>query len=213
MERGDGIVRWSPNRLKDEFLTINLNYRKLALHKAVGKIQLGGGKEDFQYEDVSRHTDFQSFGAYDWAPVVPGHERPGLLAVGSRGGDVHLLRVDDDSSESIALPLKVVRNIHAVAFNTTGLLAVGLDRVRNDHCLHIWDINQRLTGWDPTKKGFQNLPKHAEPYMRLEPNQPVSAVRWFEDQPMTLVAGVKNQMMKIIDLRGLCAAASSATNR
>ena len=204
MERGDGIIRWSPTRTRDEFLTINLMHRKLALHKATGNIQPGGGKENFQYEDISRHTDFPSFGAYDWSPGVPGHDLPGLLAVGSRGGDVKLLRIDDDSSDSLNLPTKTNRNVHAVAFNGTGsMLAVGLDRVRNDHCLHIWDINQRLSGWDSTKKGLQGLPDYAEPIIKLEANTPISSVRWFEDQPMTLVVGVKNQMMKIVDLRGL----------
>lgn len=209
MERGDGIIRWSPNRSRDEFLTINLTYRTLGLHKATGKIQPGGGPDNFEYEDISKHTDFQPFGAYDWSPVVPGHDLPGLLAVGSKGGDVHLLRIDDDSSDSISLPLKVPRSCHAVAFNTTGLLAVGLDRVRNDHCLHIWDINQRLSGWDPAKKGLQNLALSADPYMRLEPSVPISSTRWFEDQPMTLVAGVKNQSLRIHDLRGLYCSVSS----
>lgn len=204
MERGDGIIRWSPNRSRDEFLTINLTYRTLDLHKAIGKIQSGGTDDDFQHEVISKHTDFQSFSAYDWSPIAPRQDMTPLLAVGSKTGDVHLLRIDDDSSDSISLPLKIPRSCHAVAFNTTGLLAVGLDRVRNDHCLQIWDINQRLSGWDPTKKGFQNLHASAEPYMRLEPSVPISSTRWFEDQPMTLVAGVKGQSLRMHDLRGQC---------
>ena len=202
MERGDGIIRWSPSRSRDEFLTINLTYRTLDLYKATGKIQPGGNNDDFQRTLISKHTDFQPFSAYDWSPVTAHHDMTPLLAVGSKTGDVNLLRIDDDSSDSISLPVKISRSCHAVAFNTTGLLAVGLDRVRNDYCLHIWDINQRLSGWDPTKKGFQNLPASAEPYMRLEPSVPISSTRWFEDQPMTLVAGVKGQSLRIHDLRG-----------
>ena len=211
MDRGDGIIRWSPNKSRDEFLTINLNYRTLVLHKAIGKIQPGGGPENFEYEDNSTHTDFQAFGAYDWSPVMPGHDLPGLLAVGSKGGDVHLLRIDDDSSDFITLPLKTPRACHAVAFNATGLLAVGLDKVRNDHCLQIWDINHRLAGWDPSKTGLQNLPSSAEPYIKLELNSIISSTRWFEDQPQTLVVGVKNQSLRMHDLRGLCRSSWSAS--
>lgn len=193
MDRGEGIIRWSPNRTRDEFLSINVNYRILQLHKPTGQIV----PEQFDYEDVAKYTDFQGFGTYDWSPT-----NPGLVALGTKSGEVHLLRVDDGSNDSMILPLKLQRTCQAVAFNTTGLLAVGLDRVRNDQCLHIWDINQRLSNWDPAKKGWQTPPFPADPLHKLEASVAITSTRWFEDQPQTLVVGVKNQSVRIHDLRG-----------
>jgi hypothetical protein len=37
---------------------------------------------------------------------------------------------------------------------------------------------------------------------KLEASLSITSVRFFEDQPQTLIAGVKNQSVKIYDLRG-----------
>jgi len=195
MDRGEGIVRWSPSSARDEFLTINVTYRVLERHKAVGHAV----PELFEHFEVSNHSDVPAMTAFDWSPRVGG-----LIAIGTKGGEVHLLRVDDNSNDSIILPLKLQRACQAVSFNTTGLLAVGLDRVRNDQCLQIWDINQRLSKWDPTRRGWQaSSPASFDPVYRLEPSVAVSSVKFFEDQPQTLVVGVKNQSVRIHDLRGM----------
>ncbi len=195
MDRGEGIVRWSPCQARDEFLTLELNYRIIQLYKAVGKAV----PESFEYLPGSKHNDFQIVTAFDWSPKVSG-----LVAIGGKGGEVQLLRIDDGSNDCITLPLKLQRTCQAVAFNTTGLLAVGLDRVRNDQCLQIWDINQRLSKWDPSKNGWQASPTASiDPLYKLEPSVSVTSVKFFEDQPQTLVVGIKNQSLRIHDLRGV----------
>jgi WD40 repeat protein len=195
MDRGEGIIRWSPNPARNEFLTVNVNYRIIKLFKAVGYAV----PERFDFQQLSKHSDFQLVTAFDWSPRIAG-----LVALGTKDGLVQLLRIDDDSNDCFTLPLKLQRACQAVAFNTTGLLAVGLDRVRNDQCLQIWDVNQRLSKWDPSKKGWQ-LPTTSslDPVHRLEPSLAIASVKFFEDQPQTLVVGVKNQSVRIHDLRGL----------
>ncbi|KAI9740633.1 MAG: hypothetical protein M1818_004597 [Claussenomyces sp. TS43310] len=195
MDRGEGIVRWSPNADRDEFLSINginVGYPTITLYKAKGRAIPG----QFDYSVVAKHNEYPTLTAYDWSPRVRG-----LVALGTKGGEVHLLRVDDGSNASMVLPLKLQRPCQAVAFNTTGLLAVGLDRVRNDQCLQIWDINQRLSHWDPSRPGWQTPPSPTDPLFKLEPSVAISSVRFFEDQPQTLVVGVKNQSVRIHDLR------------
>ncbi|RDW83414.1 hypothetical protein BP5796_04905 [Coleophoma crateriformis] len=196
MDRNEGIIRWSPNALRDEFLTVNLSYRNIQIYDANGHARSG----QFDYEKSSRHNDFPPLTAYDWSPKVPG-----LVAVGTARGDVHFLRVDDNSNGALTLPLKLQRSCQAVAFNTEGLLAVGLDRVRNDMCLQIWDVNQRLKGWDPSQPGWANAPKESkdsgDPIHKLEASVAISSIRFFEDQPKTLVVGIKNQSVRIHDLR------------
>lgn len=193
MERNDGIIRWSPNPSRDEFMTINLNYRVVQVYEATGHAQPGR----FDYRKTAKHNEFPSLSTYDWSPVVPG-----LVAMGTSRGEINLLRVDDDSNQVLTLPLKVPRPCQSVAFNTTGLLAVGLDRVRNDSCLQIWDLNQRLAGWDPASPGWSVPASNLEP-KKLEGSVAISSVRFYEDQPQTLVVGVKNQSVRVYDLRGL----------
>jgi WD repeat-containing protein mio len=195
MDRGDGIIRWSPNSARNEFLTINVNFRIIKLFKAVGHAV----PERFDFQHISKHSDFQSVTAFDWSSRVAG-----LVALGTKDGQVQLLRIDDNSNDCITLPLKLQRTCHAVAFNTTGLLAVGLDRVRNDQSLQVWDINQTLSKWDPSKKGWQSIGAFSQdPLYKLEPSSVITSVKFFEDQPQTLVSGVKNQSVRIHDLRGL----------
>jgi len=196
MDRNEGIIRWSPNTSRDEFMHINLNHRIVQVYAATGHAKPGR----FEYEKRSKHSEFLPLNTYDWSP----HSR-GLMAVGTGHGDVQVLRVDDDSNASITLQLKLQRSCQTVAFNTTGLLAVGLDRVRNDTCLQIWDVNQRLTDWDASKPGFSSLSKPAvEPsaFKKLEASVSITSIRFFEDQPQTLIAGIRNSSLKIHDLRG-----------
>lgn len=193
MERNEGIIRWSPNSTRDEFMSINLNYRIVQVYQATEHAHPGR----FDYQKTSKHNEFPPLSTFDWSPTIPG-----LVALGTARGEINLLRVDDDSNDFITLPLKLQRPCQAVAFNTTDLLAVGLDRVRNDACLQIWDLNQRLAGWDPKRAGWSSVPSiNLEP-KKMEASVSISSIKFFEDQPHTLVVGVKNQCVKILDLRG-----------
>lgn len=191
-----GLVKWSPNADHDSFLHVNLQHRVVQLYKPTGFAKNGR----FDYEKLSKHDDFPPLTTYDWSPTSPG-----LLAVGTGSGVINLLRIDDNSNAYVELGLKMTRTCQAVAFNTQGLLAVGLDRVRMDQCLHIWDVN-RLSSLDHSVPGF---PPHdpstnplAESVTRLEPSVSVSSIKFFEDSPQTLVAGIKAQGLRIHDLRG-----------
>ena len=192
MDRNEGIVRWSPSPTRDEFLTFNNNQRVIQIYEPKGHAKPG----QFEYQKVSKFNDFPHLSTYDWSPTIAG-----LVALGTSNGEVHLLRVNDDSNSYITLPLKLQRLCQSVAFNTSGLLAVGLDRVRNDSCLQIWDVNQRLATWDPKQPGWNTSATISEP-RKLEASLSVTSVRFFEDQPQTLAVGVKNQSVKIHDLRG-----------
>ena len=193
MAHNEGIFRWSPNPTRNEFLTINLGQRLLQVYQATGHAKPGR----FEYQKTSSYSDFPSPNTYDWSPI-----EAGLLAVGTSHGQVHLLRIDDSSNAHLTLPLRVQRPCQSVAFNTTGLLAVGLDRVRSDSCLQIWDIEQRLSGWDQNRRGW-DLPTVAIEPRKVEASLPVTSMKFFEDQPQSLVIGIKNQSVRILDLRGL----------
>ncbi|KAI1003181.1 hypothetical protein K3495_g5028 [Podosphaera aphanis] len=192
MERNDGIVRWSPNPSHKEFIKINLSNQVIDFYQATGHAH----PEKFDHLKSSRHSNFPKISGYDWSPVVRG-----LVTVGTSEGEVFLLRVDDNSNASLTLPLKTQRACQAVAFNTTGLLAIGLDRVRNDSCLQIWDVNERLGNWDTSKPGWSVPAMSLGPKKKLEGSMSVTSIRFFEDSPQTLIFGVRNQAVKIYDLR------------
>ncbi|GKT53296.1 WD repeat domain-containing protein [Colletotrichum tofieldiae] len=187
-----GLIKWSQIPRYDSFIHINLQHRVVQLYKPDGLAQ----RSRFDYTRLSKHDDFPTLTTYDWSPTVPG-----LLAVGTQTGVVNLLRMDDNSNAYIELNLKMTRTCQAVAFSTEGLLAVGLDRVRMDQCLHIWDVN-RLSTMNKTAKGFpKEMQAFADPAYRLEPSVSVSSVKFFEDNPKTLVVGIKAQGLRIHDLR------------
>ncbi|KAG6365178.1 hypothetical protein INS49_006786 [Diaporthe citri] len=187
-----GLLKWSPNANRDSFLHINLQHRVVQLYEPTGHAHRGR----FDYRKVSKHDDVPPLTTYDWSPSTPG-----LVAVGTSTGIVNLLRVDDSSNAYMELGLKVARTCLAVAFNTTGLLAVGLDRVRNDQCLHIWDVN-RLSTIHASGSGFSaSTEPFREPWKRLEHNASISSIKFFEDNPQTLVVGIKGSGLRLHDLR------------
>lgn len=203
MDRNEGIIRWSPNTSRDEFMVFNLNNRVAHLYEAIGHAQPGR----FDFKKSSKHTEIPAVNTYDWSPAVRG-----LVSIGTVQGHVFLLRVDDNSNATLPLPLKLQRPCQSVAFNTTGLLAVGLERIRNDSCLQIWDVNERLAQWEPQQSGWNSTAMNFEPKKKLEGSTSITSIRFFEDQPQTLVCGVKNQSVRVHDLRGECYSPFSQTD-
>ncbi|RYP69238.1 hypothetical protein DL771_006206 [Monosporascus sp. 5C6A] len=191
MERPEpGLIKWSPNPAYDSFIHINLTHRLIQLYEPTGHAQHGR----FNFKKLSRHEESPPLTTYDWSPRFPG-----LVALGTANGAVNLLRIDDNSNGYHERAPKFGRMCQAIAFNTSTFLAVGYERVRNDHSLHIWDVS-RLLSHDPATPG---LPKRdlMESSQKLEAAVSVSSIKFFEDNPATVVAGLKNQGIRIYDLR------------
>lgn len=187
-----GLVKWSANPQVDSFVHVNLQRQIVQLYEPTGHARNG----QFDYAKSGKHDDFPPLTTYDWSPCDPR-----LLAVGTGAGMVNLLRVDDGSNAYLELGVKMARTCHAVAFNTTGLLAVGLDRVRMDSSLQVWDL-ERLSAIDISLRGFPpDALNYVDAKVRLEPSVSISSIKFFEDSPQTLVAGIKSQGLRIHDLR------------
>ncbi|KAJ5492762.1 hypothetical protein N7539_001508 [Penicillium diatomitis] len=184
----ESAIRWSPHStdLEQRFLSVDVTGRAFRLCKVKGNI---ASNTPIQHEIISTLNDIPVFRAFDWSA-----SNENLIAVGQSSGGATILRLDASAKESISFPVRNQRYCNAVALSTHGLVASGLDRIRNDFCLNIWDVNQRLSPAGGSK-GFP------EPLRKLASSEPITSIKFFRDQPDTLVAGVKGQFLRIYDLR------------
>lgn len=191
-------IRWSPSSTTTEQRFLNVDVAGKAFRLC--RVTDFDGK-NLDYEVLSTHSKVPSFRAFDWSPVDES-----LIAVGQSSGEATLLRMDieGNAEESLSFPIRNQRYCNAVAFSTHGLLAAGLDKVRTDFCLNIWDVNQRIAA--ANTRGAIGADRHAtEPLRKLASSEPITSIKFFRDQPDMLVTGVKGQFVRIYDLRGKCA--------
>ena len=183
-------IRWSPSSTLSEqrFLVVDVNGRSFKRCK----VEQYDGK-NFQHSIQSTYSKVPPFRAFDWAP----HDET-LVAVGQWSGEVTVLRIDDISS-NVSLPAKHQRLCNAVAFSRIGLMAAGLERVRNDFCLNIWDVNQRFPA--VLSQGSGAAKPFVEPYRKFASSEAISSIKFYIAQPEVLVTGVKGRGVRIYDLR------------
>lgn len=148
-------------------------------------------------KQLSQHTDFSNARTFDWSPT-----EEAIVAVGLTSGEAALLRIDDNSNGVLSFNVKNPRPCNAIALSSNGHLASGLEKVRNDFCLNIWDINYRLSTWDRKSRGWASTRPQYEPMRRLATSETISSIKFFSDVPDSLVTGVKGQFVRIYDLRG-----------
>ncbi|KAI9806374.1 MAG: hypothetical protein M1825_006489 [Sarcosagium campestre] len=186
-------IRWSPHssRAQQRFLILNLVERSIKLHQ----VDAVRGKH-IQVHQISQHDQFPNVRAFDWSPT-----EEGVVAVGLPTGEASLLRVDDDSNDVISFSVKNQRLCNAISLSSKNLLASGLDKVRNDFCLNIWDINHRLSTWNKKARGWGPARPQVEPIRKLATSETISSIKFFTDQPDSLVTGVKGQVVRVYDLR------------
>lgn len=186
----ESAIRWSPssNTTEQRFLSVDVTGKAFRLCRVTG---YNASDKTLRHELISTLLDVPSFRAFDWST-----SNENLIAVGQSSGEATILRLDATVKESLSFPVRNQRYCNAVAFSTHGLVASGLDRVRNDFCLNIWDVNQRLSPAGGSK-GFP------EPLRKLASSEPITSIKFFRDQPDTLVTGVKGQFVRIYDLRGM----------
>lgn len=184
-------IRWSPSSSISEqrFLIADVVGRTFKLCK----VNSYDGQK-LQYQKIATHNKVPQFRAFDWSPFDES-----LVAVGQWTGEATILRINESSQDTLSLPIKHQRVCNAVAFNTNGLLATGLERVRNDFCLNVFDINQRL-GTNSTKS-FGSERQAVEPMRKLASSEVITSIKFFTNQPDALVTGVKGSCLRIYDLR------------
>ena len=181
-------VRWNQRSTPADprFLIVDVPGRTLK-HCQVDHVQ---GKT-VQWREISKNSRVPQFRAFDWDFI---HN---VVAVGQWSGEVAVLGLQNDAP-SLSISVKTPRNCNSVAFSSESLLATGLDRVRNDYCLNVYDIGQ-WAGSVP-----DSLPPRQpvnEPLRRLSVSEGITSIKFFLQQPKILVTGVKGVGVRIYDLR------------
>lgn len=180
----EAAIRWSPHSTAQtpRFLVVSVQNNRLRL------CQIQSVKDKtVHYDQLSVRDKLPNFTAFDWSKT---DEQ--FVAIGSASGEAILLQIEPgkQSDFSYSFPIKHQRKCNSIAFSTKNYLATGLDRVRNDFCLNIYDVSQ-----PPSLQ--------QEPYRKLASSEAVSSIKFFASQPDTFVAGVSRQYMRLYDLRGM----------
>ncbi|KAL9119577.1 MAG: hypothetical protein Q9187_003874, partial [Circinaria calcarea] len=181
-------IRWSPGSTdsKQRFLIVDVVGKSLKLCNVIEY-----KNRSLDWEEISRSNKLPAFRAFDWSPA-----NEDLVAVGQWSGETTLFSLNN-RLQPLSIPIRSQRQCNAVAFNKTSLLATGLERVRNDFCLNVFDIQHGLNSHSQSGSGKQGV----EPIRKLATSEGITSIKFFPSQQDLLVAGVKGTCVRLYDLR------------
>lgn len=182
-------VVWAANSdvAEQRFLLANGNGRSLTPGRVDEYL-----RGNLKYQLLPAYRKLPQFRTFDWASF---DEQ--FVAVGQWSGEVTVVRLDD-GIPPISFPAKHQRLCNAISFNQNGLLAAGLERVRNVEGLSIWDLQRHPPG---SPSADTRSIKSMEPFRKLASSEAVASAQFYSGQPETLLAGIKGVGMRLYDLR------------
>ncbi|KAK8221388.1 WD40-repeat-containing domain protein [Phyllosticta capitalensis] len=184
----EAAIRWSPHATQDspQFVIVDVAGNRLRLCH-LDSIDPDG---HVNWTQVAQRDKLPNFTAFDWSKTDSRR-----VAIGSASGEASVIDIDAGRPDSnynflvCSFPIKHQRKCNSIAFSSSNLLATGLDRVRNDFCMNIYDLNA------PGTSGNQ------DPYKKLASSEAITSIKFFPTHPQTLVAGVSRQCIRLYDLR------------
>ncbi|KAL9070572.1 MAG: hypothetical protein Q9157_005759 [Trypethelium eluteriae] len=183
----EAAIRWSPHAKEADlqFLIIDVAGNRLELNR-INKFISG---DTIEYSTEARREKLPNFTAFDWSKT-----HGTLVGIGSASGEAILLDLSGDDPEAPfvqSFPIRHQRKCNSIAFSHENLLATGLDRVRNDFCMNIYDVHQSsLRSGEPQ-----------EPYQKLSSSEAITSIKFCNGYSQTLLAGVARQCIRFYDLR------------
>ncbi|KAI0071900.1 hypothetical protein K474DRAFT_1629835 [Panus rudis PR-1116 ss-1] len=213
--------------------------RRLLWHPRLdNRFLVGGGGQLTVYEwhsgsseikHVTSKHDLQMMRCFAWSPDLAFDD---LVAVGHSNGRVDLMRLETTASSTnqilsggpvVSLPVRNSRACNTLAFCQAdpNYLAVGLDKVRSEFSLLIWDINTVKPNLvvktldQPATPIVEHTPRPHPPIPRGELAQRadqrllqqhasaevVSSLAWIPNSTNLLLAGVSQRWLRLFDLR------------
>lgn len=107
------------------------------------------------------------------------------------------------------------RQCNTVAWNPvdSNLIAAGLDKYRADHSVLLWDVlkcphhGDGRTGVVPgvshQHQASSSTVELARPVVELGLSETTHSLAWFNSQSRSLIIGMNNKHLKLVDLRGM----------
>lgn len=198
--------------------------------------------EESEIRHVTSQNDLQFMKCFAWSPDPAFDD---LFAVGSASGRVDLIRLEAtkvarnsvlSSGPVVTLPVRNTRSCNALAFCNAdpNYLAVGLDKVRGDSSLIIWDIQSATPLLSTSKHPNLNLTEdavEARPHPRIAraevghhrtdgrvlqqhaPTEIVSALAFLPQSTHMLLAGISARWLRIFDLRSAVPATTNIATK
>ncbi|PRT52935.1 SEH-associated protein 4 [Wickerhamiella sorbophila] len=123
--------------------------------------------------------DLMSVSTYAYSPI-----HHGLVAVGHNSGTVQLLNPMRQNDVPTKVDCKSVRPCNTLSFNSSGILAVGLDRARNDDSLLLYDVQVEK------KKNMTLLGS-------LFSNETITCLEFIPSKPTLLLCGTYKSIREI----------------
>jgi WD repeat-containing protein mio len=191
----------TPGSAEQRFLSVDVTNKSFKLCCATSPVQRRSSSVTYSTEAVS--SKVPSFRAFDWHPH-PNHED--LVAVGQSSGEATLLKLvkpGDTDTGSVSFQVRSLRSCNAVSISSDHLLAAGLERVRTDYCLNVWDFSHRIpsVAANASSPKSPNYAKSQEPLHKLASGDPITSLKFFPTNPLHLVAASRGQWVKLFDLR------------
>ncbi|OCK79793.1 hypothetical protein K432DRAFT_329449 [Lepidopterella palustris CBS 459.81] len=180
----EAAIRWSPHSTQQtpRFLLIDVAGNRLRLCQ-IESID----KNNVKYKQLCQRDKLPNFTAFDWSK-----RDEHFVGIGSASGEATVVQIDADRPQSDfihSFPIKHQRKCNSIAFSLKNYVATGLDRVRNDFCMNIYDLN------------IPSLSTVQEPYRKLASSEAITSIKFYSGQPDTLIAGVSRQCVRLYDLR------------
>ncbi|KAF9462363.1 hypothetical protein BDZ94DRAFT_738933 [Collybia nuda] len=218
------------------------------------KFVVGGGSQITLYEwapdypeirQITSQHDLQHMKCFAWSPD-PGFED--LVAVGHSTGKIDLLRLESSKHGTrsnslstgpvVTLPMRNSRSCNSLAFCTANpsYLASGLDKIRGDHSLVVWDISTTtpVLALSPGQSQSSDTGHHPLPPRR--PHQPipraetgprtdsrilqqhaqtetVTSVCFLPQSTTLLLAGISHRWLRLFDIRSAVPSTTNAASK
>ncbi|PNF34608.1 WD repeat-containing protein mio [Cryptotermes secundus] len=150
--------------------------------------------------------------------IYPQPEPDILLAIGQANGKVVLTTFGPTAFDALGLTGKELVPRHARQCNTvawnpvdSNLIAAGLDKYRADHSVLLWDVlkcphhGDGRTGVVPgvshQHQASSSAVELARPVVELGLSETTHSLAWFNSQSRSLIIGMNNKHLKLVDLR------------
>ncbi|KAJ3748918.1 hypothetical protein DFH05DRAFT_1388833 [Lentinula detonsa] len=225
------------------------------------KFVVGGGSQITLYElsdeqpeirHVTSQHDLQFMKCFAWSPATIPHD---IFAVGHSSGRVDILRLEASrysqlgpdenvlsSGPILSLPVRNQRSCNALAFcpSDPNYLAVGLDKVRGDSSLVIWDVQEEMrvfrAAFNFADDAHVTVPYSREPISKPITYPPIprtdhpvrtdqrivqahaqteliSSLAWLPQSthPYLLLAGLSPRWLRLYDLRNPAGSGAGAS--